>query len=64
MSAEVPKSVFTGEVDCHLACPIPPEIRLVEVPRPRHAWGDVLACPNEGCGRAFLSEKIEEVEPT
>jgi hypothetical protein len=24
------------------------------VPRPRHAWGDVLCCPNEGCDLAFL----------
>lgn len=39
---------------------------LLPVPRPRHAWSDVLICPNEGCGRAFLLWRPDKpsAEPT
>lgn len=40
------------KIDCDLKCNVPEGARLCEVPRPRHAWGDVLPCPN--CERAFL----------
>jgi hypothetical protein len=50
-----------NRVNCPLACEIPENVELTEVPEPRHYWGDVLRCPNgteEGldapCGRAFL----------
>lgn len=29
-------------------------VSFTEVPPSRHAWGDVAACPREGCGRQFL----------
>jgi hypothetical protein len=29
-----------------------PTDRFTEVPRPRHAWGDIICCPD--CGRAWL----------
>lgn len=32
---------------------MPAGVTLRGVPMPRHAWGDVLICPN-GCGRAWL----------
>jgi hypothetical protein len=44
-------------VDCDQKCEIPKGVTLKEVPRPRHDWGDVVACPNEGCERAFLVVK-------
>lgn len=52
---------MVNRVNCPLACEIPENVELTEVPEPRHYWGDVLRCPNgteEGldapCGRAFL----------
>ncbi|MDI9836234.1 hypothetical protein [Streptomyces sp. KAU_LT] len=42
-------------LDCPEQCEIPPGVTLTEVPEPRHAWGDVHRCPNEGCGRCFLA---------
>lgn len=54
---------YTGYVDCDEKCEIPEGYRLVEVPRPRHAWTDVARCPNEGCERAFLIEREADSEP-
>jgi len=45
---------------CEQQCTVPAGTRLVEVPVPRHNWGDVLVCPNEGCGRAWLVVPEEE----
>lgn len=42
------------EISCPEACDVPEGVVLAEVPRPRHAWGDVMNCPNGGCGRSFL----------
>jgi hypothetical protein len=50
-SQATPKS---AHVDCPQHCEIPGGVELSEVPRPRHAWGDVLNCPNDGCERSFL----------
>lgn len=30
---------------------------LVEMPPSRHAWSDIIRCPNDGCGREFLVQK-------
>lgn len=43
------------QIDCPEKCDVPEGCVLHPVPRPRHKWDDVLVCPNEGCGRAFLS---------
>lgn len=54
MSGPQPQS---GQLDCIEHCTVPDGAELLEVPPPRHAWGDVLHCPNEGCGKAFLITK-------
>lgn len=41
-------------VVCPQECEVPAGAVFAEVPRPRHAWGDVLCCPNDGCERTFL----------
>ena len=41
-------------IDCRLRCDVPSGTELHEVPTPRHDWGDVIVCPNEDCGKAFL----------
>jgi hypothetical protein len=46
--------VGPARLPCEQQCEVPPGKRLVGVPMPRHNWGDVLVCPNEGCGRAWL----------
>ena len=50
---------FVGptKIDCDLKCDIPAGVVVSEIPRPRHAWSDVIACPNEPCERAFLIVK-------
>lgn len=47
---------YTGPcaIDCQQSCEVPKGQTLSEVPRPRHAWPDILCCPHGGCGRAFL----------
>ena len=47
---------YTGpcRIDCPESCEVPAGASLAEVPRPRHAWNDVLCCPHEGCDKAFL----------
>lgn len=47
-------TVTPDRIDCTKACVIPADVRIAEVPVPRHNWGDVFVCPNDGCGRAFL----------
>ncbi|MEU1853955.1 hypothetical protein ABZ499_33030 [Streptomyces sp. NPDC019990] len=42
-------------LDCAEQCLIPDGVTLHEVPRPRHAWGDVYNCPNDGCERSFMT---------
>ena len=27
---------------------------LLDMPPSRHAWSDIVRCPNDGCGREFL----------
>ena len=39
-------------IPCKLRCEVPPNVR--ETPPARHAWGDVLRCPNDDCDRTFL----------
>lgn len=50
-------------IDCLQQCEIPEGVDLVEVPRPRHAWGDVLNCPNDGCERSFMARETAVEEP-
>lgn len=47
----------TERIHCEQRCPIPAGVNLAPVPQPRHAWADVLRCPNGGCGRCFLVTK-------
>jgi hypothetical protein len=48
------------KIPCELSCDVPEGVILAPVPPSRHAWSDVLVCPNEGCGRTFLVLKVEE----
>lgn len=59
-----------NKIECALDCEIPGGMTAEEVPVPRHAWSDVVVCPNgvdEGleapCGRAFMVRKVEERTP-
>jgi hypothetical protein len=54
--------VTASHVDCPEQCEIPDGVDLTEVPRPRHAWGDVLNCPNDGCGRSFMVRQTSGAE--
>jgi hypothetical protein len=29
-------------------------VGLREMPPSRHAWSDIVRCPNDGCGREFM----------
>lgn len=49
------------KIVCPLTCDVPDGVTLAEVPSPRHAWGDVVRCPNGDapksdveCERVFL----------
>lgn len=55
---------MTDRIDCAQQCEIPAGVQLTEVPRPRHAWGDVFNCPNDGCGRSFMARQNDQPEPT
>ena len=44
-------------IDCQQACEIPQGVTLVRVPPPRHAWTDIIRCPD--CGDCFLVEREE-----
>lgn len=55
-------TTHTGNIDCEQSCEIPEGIGLIDVPRPRHAWGDVLLCPHDGCERAFMKTDIDGEE--
>jgi hypothetical protein len=43
-----------AQLPCPRQCDVPEGVVLRGVPRPRHAWGDVLPCPYADCGRAWL----------
>lgn len=34
---------------------------LAEMPPSRHAWSDIIRCPNDGCGRTFLVRNMESL---
>jgi hypothetical protein len=51
---------FTDHIDCEMSCEIPEGVTLTELPPPRHDWGGILRCPNDGCGRFFLVEKEDD----
>lgn len=53
---------MTRNIDCPEQCEIPEGVNLVEVPRPRHAWGDVFNCPNDGCERSFMIRQDDTEE--
>ena len=52
-------STYVGptKVDCPMHCDVPEGVEMTETPPPRHNWGDMLHCPNEGCERHFLVTK-------
>lgn len=47
------------KLECPEACDVPEGVEMALVSVPRHAWSDVLVCPNEGCERAFLVRHID-----
>ena len=47
-------------IDCPMHCEVPEGVQMDETPPPRHDWGDMLHCPNEGCGRHFLVTTKQE----
>lgn len=49
-------TTYTGpcQMDCPQECAVPEGFKLSVVPTPRHDWGDVMHCPNDGCGRSLL----------
>lgn len=49
-------------IDCEQKCEIPKGISLSRIPSPRHAWKDILRCPD--CGDCFLVTKDENYTPT
>ena len=55
---------MSDRIDCEQRCTIPDGVELAEVPRPRHDWGDVFNCPNDGCEKSFLARQSEQPEPT
>jgi hypothetical protein len=55
---------MTDHIDCAQQCDIPDGVQLTEVPRPRHAWSDILNCPNEGCERSFMVAPAYNAGPT
>ncbi|MFE7580752.1 hypothetical protein ACFU5Y_04190 [Streptomyces gardneri] len=51
-------------INCEQRCVIPDGVELTDVPRPRHAWGDVFNCPNDGCGRSFMTRQNDQPKET
>jgi hypothetical protein len=43
-------------LECPESCEIPEGMVLMGVPRPRHNWGDVVNCSNDGCERSFMNK--------
>jgi hypothetical protein len=50
---------ITKEIGCDQKCAVPPGMALAPVPKPRHAWGDIIVCPN--CDAAFLIKKVSDI---
>lgn len=48
------------KLPCDLDCDVPEGLTLTAIPRPRHAWGDVLRCPH--CEAAWLIVPDEKPE--
>ncbi|MEV6547955.1 hypothetical protein AB0M57_04505 [Streptomyces sp. NPDC051597] len=55
---------MTQHIDCPQQCDVPNGVQLAEVPQPRHAWGDVVNCPNDDCGRSFFVLGKDDREAT
>jgi hypothetical protein len=43
-----------SRLDCAERCQVPAGVTLKDMPPSRHAWSDIVRCPNDGCGREFL----------
>lgn len=54
---------MTEPIECVQNCTIPDGVTLTEVPVPRHDFSDVHVCPNDGCGRAFMTRTSTSQEP-
>lgn len=37
-------------------------MKLAEMPPSRHDWGDIIRCPNDGCGREFMVSNYAELK--
>ena len=50
------------KIDCPLECNVPEGMTLGVVPRPRHAWKDILPCPHveDGCELTFIIVRKED----
>lgn len=57
-SEDVTATVAT--IGCARSCEVPEGSTLTPVPTPRHAWSDVIVCPHEDCGAAFLVTRAQE----
>lgn len=49
-------------IECTRRCATPEGVTLTPVPAPRHAWADVIVCPYEDCGTAFLVQRVEATD--
>lgn len=49
-----PRVTGPDPLPCRLECDVPEGVTLAEVPMPRHAWTDIIICPNKDCGRAWM----------
>jgi len=57
-------TIIGPAVICPSGCELPRGMIVTPVPTPRHAWSDVIVCPNEGCGRAWIVvQRPEEYRP-
>lgn len=54
-----PPTKFVGpcEIPCLLSCTVPAGRTLVVMPPTNKDWGDILCCPNEGCGITLMLVK-------
>jgi hypothetical protein len=49
-------------IDCAQQCDIPDGVTMREMPPSRHAWSDIVRCPNDDCGRTFMVIKDESAQ--
>lgn len=52
-------STYKGpcEIECPLKCRVPEGWTVTEMPPSRHAWSDIIRCPNDDCDRTLLATR-------